>query len=70
MSDKPGKEHFYDQIAWFTERGRAKLTLDYTGNAGRFDFAEHLLPALGAQEKSWHLSDHYPLWVEFSTREA
>jgi endonuclease/exonuclease/phosphatase family metal-dependent hydrolase len=68
VTDRPGKEHYYDQIAWFTEDGEAKLTLDYTGNAGRFQWTNHLLEDLPPGEKSWHISDHYPLWAEFSVR--
>ncbi|HYP55574.1 MAG TPA: endonuclease/exonuclease/phosphatase family protein [Solirubrobacterales bacterium] len=69
VSDKPGKEHFYDQIAWFTQKGRAQLTLTYegAGHAGRFEWTKHLLTEMEAQEASWHISDHYPLWVEFGT---
>jgi hypothetical protein len=69
ISDKPGAEHYYDQIAWFTQRGRAQLTLTYegAGHAGRFEWTKHLLTEMETQEKSWHISDHYPLWVEFAT---
>jgi endonuclease/exonuclease/phosphatase family metal-dependent hydrolase len=70
VSDKPGKEHYYDQIAWFTDGKRAKLTLDFeadAGHAGRFEWTKHLLEEMDAQEASWHISDHYPLWVEFAT---
>lgn len=69
-SDKPGKEHFYDQIAWFTQEGHAKLTLDYTGRAGRLEWTTHLLVDVGAVEKTWRISDHFPLWAEFSVRPA
>jgi len=67
--DDPGAEHYYDQIAWFTEKGRAQLTLGYEGkgHAGRFEWTKHLLEEMDNQEKSWHISDHYPLWVEFRT---
>jgi len=68
ISDQPGKEHYYDQIAWFTEAGRAKLTLEYTGTAGRFEWTKHLLQDLSTVEKSWRISDHYPLWAEFLVR--
>lgn len=69
VSDEPGEAHFYDQIAWFTEGGRAELTLDYRGegHAGRFDWRPHLLTGIEPQEMSWHISDHFPLWVEFAT---
>lgn len=66
ISDRPGKEHYYDQIAWFHEGGRAELTLTYTGRAGRFEWTKHLLQDLEANEKSWRISDHYPLWCEFA----
>lgn len=68
VSDKPGEEHYYDQIAWFTKGRKAKLTLDFepgAGHAGRFGWNRHLLAEMDAQEASWHISDHYPLWVEF-----
>lgn len=67
--DDPGAEHYYDQIAWFTEKGRAQLTLAYegAGHAGRFEWTKHLLEEMANEEKSWHISDHYPLWVEFRT---
>jgi len=66
VSDKPGKEHFYDQIAWFTgDGGVPALTLQYTGAAGGFDFVPHLMTTLSRNELSWRISDHYPLWAEF-----
>jgi len=68
VSDKPGKPHYYDQIAWFTTSTRAKLTLDFeenAGHAGRFEWNKHLLTEMKPQAASWHISDHYPLWVEF-----
>jgi len=67
--DHPGKEHYYDQIAWFVKGGRAKLTLDFegSGHAGRFEWTKHLLTGMDNVAKSWHISDHYPLWVEFGT---
>lgn len=68
--DEPGKGHHYDQVAWFSAEGRAKLTLDYTGRGGSFDWTRYLLRDLDATEKSWHISDHYPLWCEFSMREG
>ena len=41
--------------------------LQYTG-AGGFDFVPHLMTRLTKTELSWRISDHYPLWAEFSTR--
>jgi endonuclease/exonuclease/phosphatase family metal-dependent hydrolase len=58
---------FYDQIAWFTgEQGQPKLSLDFTGRAGGFDFVPHVFPNLNLQQLSWRLSDHFPLWCEFA----
>lgn len=65
--DEPHAEHFYDQIAWFTEENnRPALSLPYR-RGGHFDFTEAALPGrdLSKHSLSWHISDHYPLWVEF-----
>ncbi|MDP8944056.1 MAG: endonuclease/exonuclease/phosphatase family protein [Actinomycetota bacterium] len=64
--DDPGKESFFDQIAWFAADGRPRLSLEYTHNAGRFEWTRHVLERLRDVEKSWRISDHYPLWAEFS----
>lgn len=64
--DDPGEGHYYDQIAWFTEGGQRKLTLEPTGNAGGFDFRGHVLKDLDLNSLSWRISDHMPLWVEFA----
>ena len=66
--DTEDDRHFYDQIAWFTEKGAAQLTLSYegAGHADSFDWTDHLLTEMTSTEKSWHISDHFPLWVEFS----
>lgn len=59
---------FYDQIAWFVERGRGPvLTLESTA-AGSFDFVPVLQGDLSKTTLSWKVSDHYPLWTEFSSR--
>jgi endonuclease/exonuclease/phosphatase family metal-dependent hydrolase len=66
--DAPGKQHFYDQIAWFAENGsRSVLSLDFL-SAGSFDFVPLLQGGFTIPQLSWKISDHYPLWVEFSTR--
>jgi hypothetical protein len=60
-------ENFYDQIAWFTTEGTVPvLSLRYTGNAGNFDFTPSLQGDLTLTSLSWRISDHYPLWAEFS----
>lgn len=60
-------KNFYDQIAWFsTDAGDSLLRgLNYTGEAGSFDFIPHTFTELTKNELSWRISDHYPLWVEF-----
>ena len=76
--DKPGEPDqakYFDQIAWFAGDRRADLTMPFVG-AGRFDFTDVALPWLGGADanranktaKSFRISDHYPLWAEFSTR--
>jgi len=72
VSDQPGKPHYYDQIAWFTSGGKRRLTLDFepgAGHAGRFEWNKYLLTKdeMPALQASWHISDHYPVWVEFGT---
>jgi endonuclease/exonuclease/phosphatase family metal-dependent hydrolase len=64
------KNKYYDQIAWFLgKNGEPKLSLDLL-SAGSYDF----VPLLWDESRcsklqfSWMLSDHYPLWVEFSVR--
>ncbi len=70
----PGKPHlnkFYDQIAWFTGgNGLPALSLRYS-RGGFFDFTKAALTTRGLTKAqlSWRISDHYPLWAEFSTRE-
>lgn len=64
--DDPGAEHFYDQIAWFTkgQKHRPVLTLEAL-NGGHIDFVPELRGERTLNELSWHISDHYPLWMEF-----
>ena len=64
-------EGFYDQIAWFTEDKAGEhplLSLNFTGRAEMFDWSKTVLADSGltSNQKSWRISDHYPLWVEFS----
>ncbi|WP_086663420.1 endonuclease/exonuclease/phosphatase family protein [Lentzea kentuckyensis] len=56
--------HFYDQIAWFTT-GRAVLSLPFA-NAGTFDFTSDLIRADSQTQLSYRISDHFPLWCEFT----
>jgi endonuclease/exonuclease/phosphatase family metal-dependent hydrolase len=62
---------FYDQIAWFgDEAGQRRLALEYV-RGGNFDFVGVTLQSrnLSKNSLSWLMSDHLPLWVEFSVRE-
>ncbi len=63
--------HFYDQIAWFTgENGTPVLSMKLL-SAGYFDFLKTALKGLNLNKNtlSWRISDHYPLWTEFSLRQ-
>lgn len=57
-----GQAKYYDQIAWF----RPDLDLIYTERAGVIDFAGAVFPELTPREMTYRVSDHLPLWVEFS----
>ncbi|HEX2181169.1 MAG TPA: endonuclease/exonuclease/phosphatase family protein [Rubrobacteraceae bacterium] len=68
---RPHLNKFYDQIAWFTGRGGLPaLSLRYS-RGGYFDFTTTTLTSRGLNKTqlSWRISDHYPLWAEFSTRD-
>lgn len=68
--DTPGHTSFFDQIAWFTDAARGPvLTLECT-NAGSFDFVPLLIGDGTVRDLSFRISDHYPLWSEFSVRAA
>ena len=63
-----GAARFYDRIAWFVDRTKGPmLGLEWLSSAS-FDFVPLLQGGLTKTALSWKLSDHYPLWVEFSTR--
>ncbi len=57
------KAKHYDQIAWFMGR----LHMEYTGRAGVVNFAHAVFKELSLRSMSYRVSDHLPLWVEFST---
>lgn len=61
---------FYDQIAWFeNDQNVSQLSIKYI-RGGSFNFGPHVLRerGLAAGQLSWRISDHLPLWAEFSTR--
>jgi endonuclease/exonuclease/phosphatase family metal-dependent hydrolase len=64
----PGESKFYDQIAWFVDEERGPVLTLQTTAAGSFDFVPLLQGALSKTTLSWKVSDHYPLWTEFSVR--
>lgn len=69
--EKPNLEKFYDQIAWFTgDNTMPALSLEYL-QSGYFDFTQVALTSLNLTKTqlSWRISDHYPLWIEFSLEE-
>lgn len=71
FSDASDTGKFYDQIAWFTgEGGVPALSMRYI-DSGFFDFTKVALKSLNLNKLalSWRMSDHYPLWAEFSLRE-
>lgn len=71
---EPGEvnlDKYYDQIAWFTgDHNIPKLSLKYL-RSGSFDFKKVALRSrqLTKQQLSFRISDHYPLWAEFSLRD-
>ena len=67
--DTPGAGHFYDQIAWFVDEAKGPaLSLPNYTKAGSFDFVPLWQRGLTTTQLSWRISDHYPLWVEFSVQ--
>lgn len=68
---KPDLDKFYDQIAWFRGyEGKPGLSMQYL-RGGNFDFTKVALRSrsLTKSQLSWRISDHFPLWAEFSVRE-
>ena len=66
--NKPTLEKYYDQIAWFTgDNNVPALSMKHI-KSGHFDFTQVALQNLNLTKNqlSWRISDHYPLWTEFS----
>jgi len=59
---------YYDQIAWFQKSNSniPQLSMKFL-NGGHYDFLPTTLINRNTSKlrKSWMISDHYPLWVEF-----
>jgi exonuclease III len=72
--DDDHDRHYYDQISWFsptladgtTESRLEGIGFDQVG--GNVDFVPHVLTGSGLDrtQMSWRISDHYPLWLEFT----
>jgi endonuclease/exonuclease/phosphatase family metal-dependent hydrolase len=66
--DNPQKEKYYDQIAWFhTSENAPKLSMPYN-ESGFVNFLPYVYTNtnLTKTSLSYRISDHYPLWSEFS----
>jgi len=66
--NQPVLEKYYDQIAWFQkESGSIALSMNYSKGGG-FDFLPYVYTDtnLSKNSISYRMSDHYPLWVEFT----
>jgi len=61
----------YDQIAWFTNHGAAEFSLTYL-RGGNFDFSKTAMRSrrMSKRDLSYSISDHLPLWAEFSVRRS
>jgi endonuclease/exonuclease/phosphatase family metal-dependent hydrolase len=64
----PAAGKFYDQIAWFVDEAQGPVLTLQASAAGSFDFVPLLQAGMTKTTLSWKVSDHYPLWVEFSAR--
>jgi len=64
--DKPKKRHHYDQIAWFNDPAKGPTLTLACSAASFFDFVPELRRNQTLITLSWHISDHYPLFVEFA----
>lgn len=58
----------YDQIAWFQRSEPGGLVFDRVAG-DTFPWKEHIL-LRASGDTTFRISDHYPLWIEFSIRET
>ncbi|MEO8352664.1 MAG: endonuclease/exonuclease/phosphatase family protein [Chthoniobacteraceae bacterium] len=65
--DDPNDDAFYDQIAWFKSGGNDLIDLNLRAG-GNFDFMPFVYTGttLNRAAISFRISDHFPLWTEFS----
>jgi len=64
--DKPNDQSFYDQVAWFVDEKKGPVLSLRCEGAGSFDFVKELQDGLTLQALSFRMSDHFPLWADFS----
>ena len=64
--DEPEKMSFYDQIAWFMDDKKGPMLSLVCEGAGSFNFVPELQDGQTLEQLSFRISDHYPLWVDFS----
>jgi hypothetical protein len=43
-----------------------QIEMEHTGRAGNIEFGDAVFRELTLSQKSWRVSDHLPLWAEFS----
>jgi len=56
------KPKYYDQVAWFMDA----MDIPFSGKAGSVDFSGAVLQDMELAQMSYRISDHLPIWVEFS----
>lgn len=66
--DVPGSEIAYDQLAWFRPPHAGALKFRRL-SGDTFPWDRHILGDAEG-DTTFRISDHYPLWVEFSVREG
>jgi len=66
---KAGGKIAYDQFAWFPSEANIPGALRLPRLSGStFPWDDHILG--DAPSKTFHISDHYPIWLELSVREV
>jgi endonuclease/exonuclease/phosphatase family metal-dependent hydrolase len=68
VSHRPASRIAYDQIAWFAP-GRPGALQFPRLSGDTFPWNDHVLQDAEG-DPTFRISDHYPLWLEFSVREA
>jgi endonuclease/exonuclease/phosphatase family metal-dependent hydrolase len=66
--DRPGRQVAFDQIAWFRHPHDGFLKFKRL-SGDTFPWSDHILQDAPG-DTTFRISDHYPLWLEFSVRET